>query len=103
MLGVNTVIKSAPLFSVFLSMILTVFANAQQDVRGVMLHSEATRVIDEKCLGCHNRKLIDEAVKDRKQMNDVLKRMEKKGGGTLTRKERDVLGVYWGQKVFKTD
>jgi hypothetical protein len=76
------------------------FASGQQDVRGVRLQGEASKIFEEKCLSCHNRKLIDEAVMERREMDQVLHSMEKKGV-TLTRKEREVLGVYWGQKLFK--
>ena len=73
---------------------------AQVDVRGIKLRGEASRVIEEKCLICHNRQLIDEAIKERQEMEQVLRRMEKKGG-VLTGKERRVMGHFWGQKVFK--
>jgi hypothetical protein len=102
MLGVNTVKKSAPLFSVFLSVILTVTANAQQDVRGLRIQNDATRIFDEKCLGCHNRKLIDEAVKERRNIDQILQEMEKKGV-FLTDKEKKAIGHFSGQKVFKAD
>jgi hypothetical protein len=90
---------SAISFAVFVVFAAS-FSSAQQDVRGVRLQGEASKIFEEKCLSCHNRKLIDEAVKERREMDQVLRSMEKKGV-TLTRKERDVLGVYWGQKLFK--
>jgi hypothetical protein len=75
---------------------------AQVDVRGIKQRNEATRVIEEKCLICHNRQMIDEAIKDREQMEQVLRRMEKKGV-VLTGKERRVIGHFWGQQVFRPD
>jgi hypothetical protein len=102
MLGVNTLKKSVPLFSVLLSVVLTVFAFAQQDVRGIRLQNDASRIFDEKCLGCHNRKLIDEAVKERRDIDQILREMEKKGV-FLTDKEKKAIGHFSGQKVFKAD
>jgi len=75
---------------------------AQVDVRGIKQRNEATRVIEEKCLICHNRQLIDEAIKEREEMEQVLRRMEKKGV-VLTRKERRVIGHFWGQQVFRPE
>jgi hypothetical protein len=75
---------------------------AQVDVRGIKQRSEATRVIEEKCLICHNRQLIEEAIKEREEMEQVLRRMEKKGV-VLTGKERRVIGHFWGQKVFRPE
>jgi hypothetical protein len=75
---------------------------AQVDVRGIKQRNEATRVIEEKCLICHNRQLIDEAIKEREEMEQVLRRMEKKGV-VLTGKERRVIGHFWGQQVFRPE
>jgi hypothetical protein len=75
---------------------------AQVDVRGIKQRNEATRVIEEKCLICHNRQLIDEAIKDKEEMEQVLRRMEKKGV-VLTGKERRVIGHFWGQAVFRPE
>jgi hypothetical protein len=76
--------------------------HAQVDVRGIKQRNEATRVIEEKCLICHNRQLIDEAIKEREEMEQVLRRMEKKGV-VLTGKERRVIGHFWGETVFRPD
>jgi hypothetical protein len=73
---------------------------AQVDVRGIKQRNEATRVIEEKCLICHNRQLIDEAIKEKEEMEQVLRRMEKKGV-VLTGKELRVIGHFWGQTVFR--
>jgi len=94
--------KSVLLFALFFSASYSVAANAQQDVRGVRLQSDATRIFEEKCLGCHNRKLIDEAVKNRRNMEQVLRDMEKKGV-VLTDKEKRVIGHFQGQKMFKEE
>ena len=86
--------------SLGVALVIPASGRAQQDVRGVRLENEATRVIEEKCLRCHNRKLIDESVKNRQEMDKVLRNMEKKGV-VLSGRERQVMGLYWGQKVFK--
>ena len=58
------------------------------------------KVIDEKCLICHNRKRIDDAVKERHDMEQILSLMEKKGV-VLTESDRSVIGHFWQQKLFK--
>ena len=57
-------------------------------------------MIEEKCLVCHNRKRIDEAIEQRRNMEKVLLQMEKKGV-VLTESERRVMGHFWPQKPFK--
>ncbi len=76
-------------------------AAAQEDVRGVKLRQQELKVIDEKCLVCHNRQRIDAAVKEQRDMEKILHRMEQKGV-TLTEQDRRVIGHFWGQKVFKS-
>jgi hypothetical protein len=75
---------------------------AQQDVRGVANLTPELRVIDEKCLKCHNEARIDEAVKEKKDIEKVLSSMEKKGV-VLTDKDRSVIGHFWRQKLFKNE
>ena len=75
-------------------------AGAQQDVRKVRLTPPQVKVIEEKCLVCHNRKRIDEALKERKNMDDILRRMERKGV-VLTENERRVMGHFWPRQPFK--
>jgi hypothetical protein len=75
-------------------------ALAQQDVRGVSNLTPELHVIDEKCLKCHNRKRIDEAVREKQDVEKVLFSMEKKGV-VLTEKDRSVIGHFWRQKLFK--
>ena len=76
-------------------------AATQEDVRGVKLRGEGLKVIEEKCLVCHNRQRIDAAVKERREIENILRQMEK-NGVILTEKEHRVMGHFWGQKVFKT-
>jgi hypothetical protein len=75
-------------------------ATAQEDLRGVKYSLPELKVIDEKCLTCHNRKRIDDAVQERKDMEKVLSLMEKKGVA-LTDSDRSVIGHFWQQKLFK--
>jgi hypothetical protein len=70
------------------------------DVRGVVLKQEELKVVEEKCLVCHNRQRIDTAIRERREMEGILKAMEQKGT-VLTEQERKVIGHFWGQKVFK--
>jgi len=75
-------------------------AMAQEELRGVKYGLPELKVIDEKCLNCHNRKRIDDAVQDRKDMERVLSVMEKKGVA-LTESDRSVIGHFWQQKLFR--
>lgn len=75
-------------------------AAAQEDVRKVKLSQPALQVIEEKCLVCHNRKRIDEAVKKRKDMEKIVRQMEKKGV-VLTEAERRVMGHFQSERPFK--
>jgi uncharacterized protein YebE (UPF0316 family) len=70
------------------------------DVRGVALKPEGLKVVEEKCLVCHNRQRIDDAVRERREMESILKAMEQKGT-VITEEERKIIGHFWGQKVFK--
>lgn len=83
-----------------LALLFAVPAVAQEEVRKVKPDQPALKVIEEKCLVCHNKKRIDEAVKERKDLDKVLRRMEKKGV-VLTESERRVMGHFWPQKPLK--
>jgi hypothetical protein len=76
-------------------------AVAQEDVRGVHLRQQGLKVIDEKCLACHNRQRIEDAVRQRKDMEKITLLMEKKGA-VLTENERQVMNHFWRKKLFKT-
>ena len=75
---------------------------SQQEVLGVSSREVALKVIDEKCLVCHNRQRIDAAVKSRRDMEKILVQMEKKGV-TLTERERQVMGHFWGKNPLKAE
>ena len=75
-------------------------AAAQEDVRKVKLSQEGLKVIEEKCLVCHNRQRIDTAIKERKDIERITRQMEKKGV-VVSEKERQVIGHFWQQKFFK--
>ena len=96
--------KSAAIKPIILSMVTMMVsvspALAQQDVRGVKLRGEEIKVVEEKCLSCHNEQRIDKAVKERRDMDEILKKMGKKGV-VLTDRERQVMGHFWGQKMYK--
>lgn len=92
---------SAILLTYFLLCATSLQAATQQDVMGVKSRQLGLKVIEEKCLFCHNRQRIDKAAKERKDMEKIMVRMEKKGA-VLTEKERQVLGHFWGQNPLKT-
>jgi hypothetical protein len=76
-------------------------AATQEDVRGVNLRQQGLRVLDENCLTCHNRQRIDAALKERKNMESITRRMEKKRGVTLSERDRQVLGHFWQKNPLK--
>ena len=75
-------------------------AATQIDVRGVNLRQQGLQVLDEKCLACHNRQRIDAALKERKNMEIITRRMEKKGVA-LSERDRQVLGHFWQKNPLK--
>lgn len=89
-----------------LALVMTGFASAAVaaekaiETRGIAPRPEELKVIEEKCLVCHNRQRIDEAKKEQKAVEGVLKAMEKKGVA-LSAKDRSVIGHFWGQNPFK--
>jgi hypothetical protein len=83
-----------------LAALAAVPALAQEDVRKVKPSEPALKVIEEKCLVCHNKKRIDAAIKQRKDMDAILRRMEKKGV-VLTENERRVMGHFQYEKPLK--
>lgn len=75
-------------------------AMGEQDVRGWTFRQQGIRVLDEKCVACHNRQRIEIAVRERKDLEEITRRMEQKGA-KLSEKDRSVLGVFWKQNPFK--
>jgi hypothetical protein len=75
-------------------------AATQEEVRGVNPRQQEIRVLDEKCLACHNRQRINAALKERKNMEIITRRMEKKGV-TLSERDRQVLGHFWQKNPLK--
>ena len=83
-----------------LSIMFALGASAEEDVRKVQIAPPELKVIEEKCLVCHNKDLIDQAIKERKDREKVLQHMEKKGV-VLTDAERQVMGHFWQQEPFR--
>lgn len=73
-----------------------------KDVMGVAPGEPALKVIEEKCLACHNRQRIEAASRQRKNMEKITRLMEKKGV-VLTEKDREVLGHFWPRNPFKEE
>ncbi len=69
---------------------------------GLSREPAAPGVIDEKCVACHNRKRIENAMRQRRDMEKIQQRMEQKGVA-LTEKERSVLGHYWHKNPFREE
>ena len=60
----------------------------------------AQRLIEDKCLGCHSEKRIREARKQQKNMEAIVRLMEKKGA-VLTDRDRRVLQHFWNAKALR--
>jgi hypothetical protein len=71
-----------------------------EDVRKVRLSEPQLKVIEKKCLVCHNRQRIDEAVQKNKDMAGIIKRMETKGV-RLTETEHRVMGHFGTDSPLK--
>lgn len=97
----NPAIRRSLVVSTLLLLAGSLQAAESEDVRGVALRQQGLKVIDEKCLVCHNRQRIEDAVKERKNMEKITQLMEKQGAA-LTDKERQVMNHFWNQKLFRT-
>jgi len=64
-----------------------------QDVRKVKLAQPEQKVVDEKCLVCHNHQRIDAAREAQRDTEAILRRMEAKGV-RLTSRDRQVIGHF---------
>jgi hypothetical protein len=89
-----------PLLLIMTIMALPSPAAALDDAMKVKPRQEGLKVFEEKCLVCHNRQRIDAAVKERKDVERVMRQMEKQGA-VLTEKDRQVIGHFWQQKLYK--
>ena len=76
-------------------------AAGREEVQGISTRQMGLRVIEEKCLVCHNRQRIEKAVKERRDMERITRQMEKKGAA-LTDRDRQVIGHFWRQNPFRS-
>lgn len=60
----------------------------------------ANTVIQKKCISCHSRKVIDQAIAAGKNMQKIQERMEQKGA-RLNANDKAVLGVFWQQTPLR--
>lgn len=89
-----------PSLLLLLAVVAPAWGVAQKDVIGVSPREPALKVIDEKCLACHNRQRIESTSRERRDMEKITRRMEKKGV-VLTEEDRKVLGHFWQKNPFK--
>jgi len=68
-------------------------ARGAQDVRKVKLPQPELKVVEEKCLVCHNHQRIDAAREAQRDTEAILRRMETKGV-KLTARDRQVIGHF---------
>ena len=75
-------------------------AASRADVQGITYRDQGLKVIEEKCLNCHNSQRIDAAIEERRDMEKTLKAMEKKGV-VLTDREKMVMGHFWKKNPLR--
>ena len=94
----------AMLLSLVGAVVLPVLGMAAEDTRRLdyQYHEQGLKVIEEKCLVCHNRKRIEEAAASRQDMEKIQRQMEQKGV-VLSDKEKQVMGVFWRKNPFKPE
>jgi hypothetical protein len=81
---------------------VSAMAAIQGSVQGIAYQEQGLKVIEEKCLTCHNRQRIDQAVKSRRDMERILRQMERKGVA-LSDREKMVMGHFWKKNPLKTE
>ncbi|NIQ93047.1 MAG: hypothetical protein GWN87_01660 [Desulfuromonadales bacterium] len=57
-------------------------------------------IIEKRCTICHTRERIETAIEEGRDMNEILGKMMKMGA-TLTDREQEVLGTFWGSPTKK--
>lgn len=60
--------------------------------------AEFRQIIDTRCLGCHDRERIEEAMRRREAIEPLTRRMVERGA-QLTDRDREVLGIFWGMPL----
>lgn len=58
--------------------------------------AEFDRVIKQRCLGCHTRERIDEAIAKQLPL-EPIEQMMRKRGAVLNPKEQEILKIFWDQ------
>lgn len=61
---------------------------------------EFQRVIDDRCTICHTRERVDAAIKKRRNLEHIQRRMLEQGA-VLTERDKAVLGTFWGSPMKK--
>ena len=87
-----------------LTVMMAFSAQAQENDKPLGAHwnwdPKAMTIIQNRCMSCHNRERIDQALNERKEMEKIQKSMEEKGA-KLSEKEQEVLGLFWKKKPPK--
>ncbi len=59
---------------------------------------EYQEIIKKRCTICHSQERIESAIREGRDMNEILGKMMKMGA-TLTDQEQKVLGTFWGSPM----
>jgi len=60
--------------------------------------AEFDKIINEKCVRCHTRDRIDEAIKRGDKVEEILEKMIR-FGVQLNERDRNVIGTFWGEPL----
>jgi len=63
-------------------------------------YAEFQHIINRRCTLCHSRERIDEAIEKGLEYQSIEAMMLQRGA-VLTRRDREVLGTFWGQPLKK--
>jgi len=84
--------------SVLLLFTLTLFVVAATFAADPNDPKEYREIIKKRCTICHNQERIESAIKEGRDMNQILTKMMSMGA-TLTDQEQKVLGTFWGEPM----
>lgn len=84
--------------AVLLLIVVTLFGTATLFAADPNDPKEYQEIIEKRCTLCHTQERIETAIREGRDMNEILSKMMKMGA-TLTEQEQKVLGTFWGSPM----
>lgn len=84
--------------SAVLIIVMTLFAASAALAANMNDPKEYKEIIENRCTKCHTQERIEAAIKEGRDMNQILNKMIKMGA-TLSDREKEVLGTFWGSPM----